>query len=1057
MSCINKNSQEFKHLLMQSKLPEAVVEAKISIWQEQNGLDSYPTISDLPGIKEVVKEVSKEFVPKVLTKFPMNKENFKSLESGEKRITIRQTKYPTGVYKFNNTYYELELINPNMSKASDISDIAEVRAKFSKEEIKLQHVKDFFNDKRPAYVYKITKLSAEDQSKIKKAESLDIKPVDTFKEQVVNLKRSIANVTNILARTPKGTPRYEKLKNMEANMKDLLAKYEISGNKAYLYELAEIDLDNIEFIIKNYEMGNRETSIKRVAEVLDRLDSLYFLPEVAPRVAELKKRFTSIASHIVQSTVEEVSNIKEGKTYEQLQAEIEDIGGFEKYTGALVNVKNRIARSIGMLIKEAQLKISGKQGEVYESIKSETEKIQKYAKDNSMSVKEVYDLFIQDTDKTTVLTRPYTTEFYDMLNTARKAKDKSIYKFATYDENKGSFVPIDLKRFTNPNYTKIQKTPELKAFYTFYQKTIKEAFDRLPITKQTEWVKEHPEDFIPNIFTESLTDIIKIEGLGNKFKGLVKYITGMKVYEIKNSDFVKDESLERDIIPVQYLTKLTGTNKSKDLGESLFKFAAMTIEHEELSEILPQARLMQRSLADNKFINPHKANTLVNGNESNIYEMVDGFINMQILGKKTKGRDEVKIEDLYNEEGEVIGKKVIKAGELADFGLKWNSLLRIGLNPFTALTNVIVGETGNITEAAGGRFFNFSDLNKATGLFFNQTFSKDSKMHALVEKYPMLQELTDYEYAANISIRQGLTGEKLKNYMYAPQKAGEVFLQTRTMVAMMLHTKPDGKTSLWEMLDEKGDIKPEFLKHFGTQAEFKDYMLRMSTRIMGVNEQIHGRYSTRDAAILNQNVWARMAFQFKKWIPAAIESRFGERKFSDRLMVDTEGRWRTVKNLVLNLKDTADRYSKGELTELEIYNFKKTMMEATILLATIVGAMALGWDDDEKRKKSAWYKETMNQLDKVSGDLLFAANPKNITAMSKSPFAVTKLANSLLTVMWDIPNGAYLGDYKIKTGVHKGENKFYKELGSIIPIYNQLGQNIPELWNEKKYVERVSR
>ena len=56
MNCINKNSQEFKHLLMQSKLPEAVVEAKISIWQEQNGLDSYPTVSDLPGIKEVIKE-----------------------------------------------------------------------------------------------------------------------------------------------------------------------------------------------------------------------------------------------------------------------------------------------------------------------------------------------------------------------------------------------------------------------------------------------------------------------------------------------------------------------------------------------------------------------------------------------------------------------------------------------------------------------------------------------------------------------------------------------------------------------------------------------------------------------------------------------------------------------------------------------------------------------------------------------------------------------------------------------------------------------------------------
>ena len=549
--------------------------------------------------------------------------------------------------------------------------------------------------------------------------------------------------------------------------------------------------------------------------------------------------------------------------------------------------------------------------------------------------------------------------------------------------------------------------------------------------------------------------MLKIEGTWGKTKGLVKYITGMKRYEISKDDFVKDANLERDVIPVQYITKLTGDNKSKDLGESLFKFAAMAIEHEELSEILPQTRLLQRSLADNKFINPHKANELIDGKESNIYEMVDAVIDMQILGKKTKGRDEITVETLYDTDGNVTGKKVIKAGELADFALNWNSLLRIGLNPFTAFTNVVVGEIGNIIEATGGRFFNASDLNKASGMFFGQTFSKDSKMNALVERYPILQELTDYEYANNVSIRQGLTGEKLKNYMYSAQKAGEVFLQTRTMVAMMLHTKPDGKTSLWEMIDDKGDVKLEYLKHFGTKADFQDYMLRTSTRIMGVNEQIHGRYSTRDAAILNQNVWARLAFQFKKWIPAAIESRVGEKKFSDRLMVDTEGRWRTVFNLARNAKDTLDRIQKGELTELEVYNAKKTLTEAVILLATIVGAMALGWDDDEKRKRSAWYKETMNQLDKVSGDILFFANPKNVTAMSKSPFAVTKLANSVITTVTYLPYGAYIRDYKVKAGSHKGENKFYRSLGSILPGYNQLGQNLPDLFDNSKYVDRT--
>ena len=943
MSCINKNSQEFKHLVLQSKLPELVVEAKISLWQKEYGLDLFPTLEDLPGIKEVkVEDIPTEIVTR-----------------------------------------------------------------------------------------------------------------DQFKDQVVNLKRSIGNITNILAKTPKDTERYTKFKAMEANMKDLLAKYEVSKNKAYLYELAETDLDNIEGLIKAYEMGSRETEISRITELNNRLDSLYFLPEVALRVAALKDRFHNISVHIHTNLVEKQSNIKKGLTHAQLMSEQKDIGGFEKQTGALTNVENSTARTIGSLIKNTQLEISGKQGKVYEDIKSKVENLKKYAKDNSMNIKEVYSLFIQDVGKTTVLTRQYTTEFYTKLSEAHKAKDKSIYKLATYDEATNKFVPIDKLKYTNSNYVKIQKTKELKDFYKFYQETIKESFDRLPITRQTQWTKEHPEDFIPNVFTESLSDVLKLEGTWGKTKGLIKYITGMKRYTISKDDFVKDESLERDIIPIQYLNKITGENKSKDLGESLFKFAAMTIEHQELSEILPQTRLLQRSLSENKFTNPHKANVAIEGKDSNIYKMVDAVIDMQILGKKTKGFDEITVETLHDAEGNVTGKKIIKAAELADFALNWNSLLRIGLNPFTAFTNVIVGEIGNVIEASGGRFFNASDLNKASGMFFGQTFKKDSKINALVERYPILQELTDYEYANNVSIRQGLTGEKLKNYMYSLQKGGEVFLQTRTMVAMMLHTKPDGKTSLWEMLDEKGDIKFEYLKHFGTKEDFQEYMLRTSTRIMGVNEQIHGRYSSRDAAILNQNVWARLAFQFKKWIPAAIETRVGQHKYSDRLMVDTEGRWRTVFNLARHAKDTLNRIQKSELTELEVYNAKKTLTEAVILLATIIGAMWLGWDDDEKRKRSAWYKETMNQLDKVSGDLLFFANPKNVTAMSKSPFAITKLANSVLNTATLLPYGAYIGDYKVKAGAHKGENKFYRNLGSIVPGYNQLGQNLPDLFDNSKYIDRT--
>lgn len=1062
MSCINTSSQEFKHLLLLSKMSEPLLKAKVALWQQTHGIDSFPSFDQLKTIKDIESTAKTETF--VSSKgFPMQSSNLPKLEDRSKSVTIRQKKYPSGVYKFGKSFYQVTLVNPNLSKASDIGNIAYLKKKFTDEELKFQHIKDFFDDKKPAYIYQIARLDANLQMKYteeeKQAEIMNAESVNKYKNQIVNLERSIGRVKAAVKKNKPGTPAYEKFKAMEVSMRDMLSKYKTTKNKAYLYALANTELDNIEALIRAYEKGNRDISKSILTSLLEKLDSLYELSEegIPERVNNLRIRYTSVMQHFTTTSVDATSNKKENLTYEQLQADRRDISAVNMYTGALVNSDNRIARTIGMLIKTAQIKISGDQGAIYEKIKAYTENLKEYSKANGMTMKEVYSLFIQDLNKTTVLTRPYTTEFYEKLATSLNAKDKAYLNFAKWDTTTNRHVPINPAKYTNPNYNTIFKkgNESLADFYKFYQQTIKESLERLPDNEQVERI--NPEDFIPNLYATSLVDIAKAEGFTGKLKFLAKYITGMQVYEIKDSDLVKDEELERDVISLKYINKLTGEEKSRDLGESLFKFAAMSIEHEQLSDILPQTRLLQRSLADNTFINPHKSKLAVKGVDSNIYKLVNGFIEMQVLGKKTKGVDELTVGTLYDEKtGQEIGKKVIKLGELADFGLKWNSLLRIGLNPITAFTNLAVGEIGNVIEAMGGRFFNAGDLNKAGGIFFSQINKEDSKTRVLIEKYPMLQELTDYEYASNISIRQGLTGEKLKNYIYSLQKGGEVFLQTRTMIAMMLHTKPDGKTSLWEMLDDKGELKPEFLQHFGSQEEFKDYMLRNSTRIMGVNEQIHGRYSTRDAAILNQNVLFRMAFQFKKWIPAAVETRFGRKQYNDRLMVETEGRWRTFAKLTYNLKNSVDRFNKGELTELEIYNLRKTMTEIVIFTAINLTAIAMGWDDDDdKRKKTATYKFLMDQLDKTSSDILFFSNPKNALALAKNPFALSKLAGQLVDVVHYIPYLAYIGDYKIKGGAHKDENKFYRSLGQVVPGYNQLGQNIPELFNDRKYVEKM--
>jgi hypothetical protein len=50
-NCVNTNTKEFKELSAEAKLNPIVLAAKVSLWQESNGLDNFPTLKDL-RIKE---------------------------------------------------------------------------------------------------------------------------------------------------------------------------------------------------------------------------------------------------------------------------------------------------------------------------------------------------------------------------------------------------------------------------------------------------------------------------------------------------------------------------------------------------------------------------------------------------------------------------------------------------------------------------------------------------------------------------------------------------------------------------------------------------------------------------------------------------------------------------------------------------------------------------------------------------------------------------------------------------------------------------------------------
>jgi hypothetical protein len=139
---------------------------------------------------------------------------------------------------------------------------------------------------------------------------------------------------------------------------------------------------------------------------------------------------------------------------------------------------------------------------------------------------------------------------------------------------------------------------------------------------------------------------------------------------------------------------------------------------------------------------------------------------------------------------------------------------------------------------------------------------------------------------------------------------------------------------------------------------------------------------------------------------------------------------------------------------------KKNLTELVIALASILMYIGLGWNDDDKRKKSPYYKFCMDQLDRVSGDLLFFYNPTNMTKTLKTPIPLIKTSQDLLSTMKALPYAFYgaIPGYekdKYKSGPNKKRNKFYSKLQGVTPGIKPF-KDVINLYNEEKFVDYSS-
>jgi len=887
-----------------------------------------------------------------------------------------------------------------------------------------------------------------------------------FKRRIVELERKNSKIRSEASKTNSD---YRNnvvfLRNVSdiAKIQSALVQAVNENNQLELMELSYEIIDNIkQTIVKFGETNNPDLSkLDKTLEVLN-LFSNY--GPVKTDVYELKKSINKYLVAYAQKAA--VALIGKNVPKEVFEKEFidTDINFLEKGFGTLASVQNYVAKTAGLLIKKYQAIEEQENRASYEKISAAVEKLTKYAKNNGIPLKNMYDIFIQNFKNTTVLTKEFNSDFYNLIQKIYEDKSKdpntAIKKIATYDANRPAgdrWVPKNRTLYDNKEYKQIRSTPELWAFYNFFKDTMKDLNDNsIPIVALN-------ENFIPNMREKTLMSIFKSDdSFQEKFKGSISNILGLEPFANDESkDYLFDSDLMKNQIPLKYLASISADSKSKNLGEILLRFSYFANSYKNMNEVLPQVNLLKEIVDNQEFIKSNNDNSVTSGSNTNTGAIVQAFIDMQVLGKK-KNTDTFK-----------IGDTTIPAGAFIDWMMKYTSLLRIGLNPFNAVSNVAIGNVSNIIEAVGGRHFNVGGYMKALSTYTKDFASSKSKTNMLSKIFNPLIEMDDYENLAKLKLGSQewysfvTNRERLENLMYAPQRHGERQLQTSTMIAIFrkqkVTTKSGESISMWEAFDENG-VWNESLMGYKLS---NDEIFKMTSKIHAVNKMIHGRYSAKDAAALTQNAYFRAVFQFKKWIPAAIEARIGGKR-SDNILGDTEGRYHTLGrkvlgklipgkefnpfvalyNLAMPLIASEKLIKSGKFTETDVYNMRKNMSELIIIAAIML--FKAGFDDDDKKKKAS-YKYTMRILSQLSKDVTYFYDPQEGLNLLGSGAPILKTAGDIRKMLWTIP-AIWTDDDEINRGRHKNEDPFYAASTDLLPLYKPFA-DFGRLWNTSSYQE----
>ena len=561
-------------------------------------------------------------------------------------------------------------------------------------------------------------------------------------------------------------------------------------------------------------------------------------------------------------------------------------------------------------------------------------------------------------------------------------------------------------------------------------------------------LKQKLQTYLPNRYSHTYRAVqipqSFVEGLGaSPIKTAKQFFQHMQDRFVRrefNMDYGEDiiPEMGRNIItdfsgkelqklPVYYTGRLKDMDRlSTDVTSSMAAYASMAVNYGKMSEIIDTMELLKDFVNDREvqhtegespvyqiFHNAQKTfrrKYTHKGYESNIGRRIDDYYKSVFYGKKKK-KEEIAIPGADSN---------IDLGQTADALKEYTGIIGLGLNPFSAISNVTIGKVQLWIEAFGKEFFNWGNLIKARGQYYQllpsymaelNSSTKSSKMGILIDEFDMLEEF--YSNLSNTKYT-GALRKLLDNFsVLFMQNMGEHYLHVATGFAILNNHKVkvgDEEMSIYDALDidytttSTGDkvggrvvFKDGTVLSDGTlaftkkmEAEYEKLAskakktesdikrlselesIRQNTRnfinktkaeINKVNQSLNGAFNETDKGAIHRAAIGRLVMQFRQWMPAHYYRRFAAPYYDAQLERYREGYYRTFGKFIINtIKDL--RHAKftlvtnwNSLNNTEKANMRRAFAEMSIFLTLAVIIRMIG--PVTKNKDSTWHEKML--------------------------------------------------------------------------------------------------